>query len=208
MSLLEEELHARDLLYKPSARQPQIVDVPALAFLMVDGRGDPNVSQDYRDAVEALYTLSYTLKFALKRAEGINYAVAPLEGLWWGDTMDEFRTGRRADWRWTMMIAQPSPVTSTWVERACVEAARKKALPALPRLRFETFQEGLAAQIMHIGPYATEEPTIQRLHHFIQAQGGLFDGLQQKHHEIYLGNPNRTAPERLKTVIRQPFRRA
>ncbi len=208
MSTLEEELHARDLFYKPPAKQPQIVDVPAFAFLMVDGRGDPNTSQDYQDAVEALYTLSYTLKFALKRAEGVNYAVAPLEGLWWGDTMDEFLTGRRADWRWTMMIAQPSLVTPTWVERAREEAARKKNLPALPRLCFETFQEGLAAQIMHIGPYANEAPTIQRLHDFIQAQGGVFDGLQQKHHEIYLGDPNRSAPEKLKTVIRQPFRRA
>ncbi|HQY93011.1 GyrI-like domain-containing protein [Caldilinea sp.] len=135
----------------------------------------------------------------------MNYRVAPLEGLWWGDDMDVFITANRAAWRWTMMIAQPSPVTQVWMERAFAEVQRKKQLSALPHVRFAAFHEGLAAQIMHVGPYATEAPTIQRLRDFIQAQGGRFT---QKHHEIYLGDPRRTAPAKLKTVLRQPFAHA
>ena len=202
---LEQELAARDRLYKPPAKKAEIVDVPAMDFLQVDGIGDPNTSQPYMDALEALYSLSYTLKFALKQAEGVNYRVAPLEGLWWSDAMDAFLIGERDKWRWTMMIAQPSVVTLEWVERASEEVRRKKNPPALQLVRFASFHEGLAAQIMHIGPYATEAPTIQRLHDFIHAQGGVFDGRVQKHHEIYLGDPRRAAPEKLKTVIRQPF---
>ena len=202
---LEQELAARDRRYKPSAKKAEIVDAPAMDFLQVDGIGDPNNSQPYMDALEALYSLAYTLKFALKQAEGVNYRVAPLEGLWWSDAMDTFLTGARDKWRWTMMIAQPSVVTLEWVERASEEVRRKKNPPALQLVRFASFHEGLAAQIMHIGPYATEAPTIQRLHEFIHAQGGVFDGRVQKHHEIYLGDPRRAAPEKLKTVIRQPF---
>lgn len=204
---LEQELAARDRLYKPSAKKVEVVDAPAMNFLMVDGVGDPNSSQPYMDALEALYALTYTLKFGLKQVEGVNYRVAPLEGLWWSDAMDVFLAGAREKWQWTMMIAQPSVVTSEWVERASEEVRRKKNPPALQLVRFASFQEGLAAQIMHIGPYATEAPTIQRLHEFIHAQGGVFDGRVQKHHEIYLGDPRRAAPEKLKTVIRQPFTR-
>ena len=205
---LEQELAARDRLYKPPAKKAEIVDVPVMDFLQVDGIGDPNNSQPYMDALEALYSLSYTLKFALKQAEGVNYRVAPLEGLWWSDDMDAFVSGARETWRWTMMIAQPSVVTHAWVERALEEVQRKKNPAALSLVRFEPFHEGLAAQIMHIGPYSAEAPTIQRLHDFIHAQGGLFDGRRQKHHELYLGDPRRAAPEKLKTVIRQPFVRS
>ena len=199
---LEQELAVRDRLYKPSAKKAEIVDVPAMDFLQVDGIGDPNKSQPYMDALEALYSLSYTLKFALKQAEGVNYRVAPLEGLWWSDDMDAFAIGARETWRWTMMIVQPSVVTQDWVAHAIEEVRHKKNPVALPLVRFGRYHEGLAAQIMHIGPYATEAPTIQALHAFIQAEGGV---LANKHHEIYLGDPRRAAPEKLKTVIRQPF---
>lgn len=199
---LEQELAARDRLYKAPAKKAEIVDVPVMNFLQVDGIGDPNNSQAYMDALEALYSLSYTLKFALKQGEGVNYRVAPLEGLWWSDDMDAFVSGAREMWRWTMMIAQPSVVTQAWVARALEEVQRKKNPAALPLVRFERFHEGLAAQIMHIGPYSAEAPTIQRLHDFIRAEGGV---LASKHHEIYLGDPRRAAPEKLKTVIRQPF---
>jgi hypothetical protein len=202
---LEEEIKKRDRLYKPSATKAEIVDVPAMNFLMVDGTGDPNTSQDYKDAIEALYALAYTLKFALKKAEGLDYRVAPLEGLWWSEQMDLFRAEDKDEWRWTMMITQPSVVTRARVESAIEEVRRKKNPTALALVRFEPFCEGLAAQILHIGPYAAEAPTIGRLHDFIHAQGGAFDGLTHKHHEIYLGDPRRTAPEKLKTVIRQPF---
>jgi hypothetical protein len=199
---LEEEIKQRDQRNKQSAKKPEIVDVPPMNFLMVDGAGDPNTSQTYHDALEALYALSYTLKFTLKKADGADYRVAPLEGLWWSEEMAAFLSGERARWQWTMMIAQPSPVTESRVVQAIEEVRRKKNPVALPLVRFASYHEGLAAQIMHIGPYATEAPTIQRLHEFIHGEGGV---LQHKHHEIYLGDPRRTAPERLKTVIRQPF---
>lgn len=208
---LEQELKERDRLYKPSAKQAEIVDVPAMNFLRVDGQGDPNTSQGYRDAIEALYALSYTLKFGIKQAAGVNYRVAPLEGLWWSEEMDAFLTANKEAWSWTMMVAQPSVVTQEWVEKAWEEVRRKKNPAALSQVRFESFHEGMCAQILYIGPYADEGPTIQRLHEFIHAQGGKFDGQghkHHKHHEIYLGDPRRAAPEKLKTVIRQPFARA
>ncbi|MCB0055156.1 MAG: GyrI-like domain-containing protein, partial [Caldilinea sp.] len=128
----EQEIAARDRLYKPSAKTPEIVDVPPMNFLMVDGAGDPNTSQAYRDALEALYAMAYTLKFASKKADGVSYKVAPLEGLWWSDDMNAFPTGAKDTWSWTMMIAQPSIVTPAWVEQAKEEVRRKKAPVALP----------------------------------------------------------------------------
>lgn len=179
--------------------------MPPIHFLMIDGTGDPNTSPAYKDAVEALYAVSYALKFALKKAEGANYKVASLEGLWWSDDMDAYTDARRDDWQWTMMIAQPSIVTQDWVDNIKGEVRHKKNPPALPLIRFESFHEGLAAQIMHIGPYSAEGPTIQMLHGFIRAQGYVFNGHVQKHHEIYLGDPRKSAPEKLKTVLRQPM---
>ncbi len=190
-------------LYNPSARQPSLVDVPAFNFLMIDGTGNPNTSVFYREAVQALYTLAFTLKFMLKKGEqGIDYAVLPLEGLWWADDMAAFSLERREDWRWTMMIAQPEWITAEMVQVALAQVARKPDAPAaLAQVRFEAYHEGRSAQIMHIGPYAAEAPTIAALHEFIAGQGYQRRG---RHHEIYLGDPNKTRPENLKTVIRQP----
>lgn len=195
-------------LYKAPASTPETVDVPTMNFLMVDGEGDPNTSTVYQRACEALYGLSYTLKFALKKAEGLEYKVSPLEGLWWAEDMADFLMAQRQrqNWRWTMMIAQPPQVTRAWVEQATEELRRKKNPAALELVRFEPFTEGQAAQVMHVGPYSAEGPTIERLHAFIRDQGGRFDGRAQKHHEIYLSDPNRSAPERMKTTLRQPFR--
>lgn len=191
-------------LYLPSAKAPVIVDVPPMNFLMIDGRGDPNTTPAYSAAVEGLYSLAYTLKFAFKKAEGLDFAVPPLEGLWWAEDMTVFTTSTARDaWQWTMMIALPEPVTGEWVERARSEAVKKKGLPVLEHIRVETYHEGRAAQIMHIGPYAAEGPTISGLHAFIQAQGLHLHG---KHHEIYLSDPRRTAPEKMRTVIRQPVK--
>jgi hypothetical protein len=131
----------------------------------------------------------------------------PLEGLWWTPDMSEFSLEDKDRWLWTMIIAQPPEVTTAIFEQARTQAQRKKSSPALARLRLEEFHEGLAAQIMHLGPYAAEGPTIARLHAFIHEQGYAFDGRQQKHHEIYLSDPGRTAPEKIKTVIRQPMTR-
>jgi hypothetical protein len=194
-------------LYSPSAKHPAIVEVPELAFLMVDGRGDPNSSEAYQQALEALYSTAFALKFTLKKADPErDFKVPPLEGLWWADdvapTMAELLRDRDA-WNWTMMIAVPDTVTPAEVTAAVAAAARKRELPAAPLLRLERFEEGLAAQIMHLGPYAQEAPTIERLHDWVAAQGYELRG---HHHEIYLGDPRRTAPERLKTVLRHPVR--
>lgn len=197
-------IHGRESLYRAASDHAAFVDVPAMNFLMVDGRGDPNTSVEYREAIEALFSLSYTLKFALKRENGLEYRVGPPETLWWADDMVEFSAGRKDDWRWTMMIAQPDDVTPERFAQARAEVGRKKHLAALPRVRFERFREGRSAQILHVGPYSAEGPTIARLHAFIAEQGETFDGQREKHHEIYLGDPRRAAPEKLTTIIRQP----
>ena len=188
-------------LYGPPSKAPVIVDVPAMNFLMVDGHGDPNTSAAYADALQALYSVAYTLKFMLKKGAGLDFGVAPLEGLWWAGDMDAFKAATKDDWDWTMMIMQPPQITPDLVSEAARQAAAKKDLPALPLLRFDRFHEGLCAQVMHIGPFAAEAPTIERLHAFIEAQGYA---LRDKHHEIYLSDPRRAAPDKMKTVIRQP----
>jgi hypothetical protein len=191
-------------LYQPSVRQIEVVDVPAMDFLMVDGEGDPNTSRPYREAVEALFTVSYTLKFMVKKGSlQIDYAVFPLEGLWWADDPSYFMTGNKDKWKWTSMIAQPEFVTIDMVSSSIGSARKKKGLAALDLVRFGSFAEGKAAQIMYVGPYAEEGPTIARVHAFIEGKGALISG---KHHEIYLGDPRRTSPDKLKTIIRQPFR--
>jgi hypothetical protein len=189
--------------YQPSAKEIVTVDVPSFSFLMIDGAGNPNTAPEYSQAVEALYSAAYTLKFAIKKSElEIDYPVMPLEGLWWAADPDSFSLGRKDDWFWTMMILQPECVTQARVDQALEQVRRKKDVPALSKLRFESFHEGLAAQIMYIGPYAAEGPTIARLHQFIADNGC---GLTGKHHEIYLGDPRKSAPDKLKTIIRQPM---
>ncbi len=193
-------------LYQPSAKQFSIVDVPPLPFLMIDGAGNPNTSQDYRDALEALYGLSYTLKFGVKLGkygqQKIDYPVMALEGLWWADDMRAFSSARKDEWKWTAMIMQPDIITPELVELARADLIEKKNPVAASKIRWEAYHEGLSAQIMYFGPYADEGPTIQRLHDFIHESGHQLRG---QHHEIYVGDPRRTAPEKLKTVIRQPM---
>jgi hypothetical protein len=189
-------------LYAPSAKAIAEVEVPAFTFLMVDGQGDPNHSADYVEAVEALFTVAYTAKFMFKKSPGgCDYAVMPLEGLWWADDLTAFHNGDRASWRWTMMILQPPFVPHAMLEAAIRQAGEKKKMPALPRLRIETFEEGRCAQILHKGPFSEEGPTIVRLHAHIQAHGQL----RGRHHEIYLSDIRRADPSRWKTVIRQPM---
>lgn len=193
-------------LYRPSTKEVGIVDVPPMNYLMIDGRGDPNTSQDYQDAMESLYGVCYTLKFMIKKGESaVDYVVMPLEGLWWTDNMDHFSTENKTAWNWTSMIVQPDVVTEELYEEARKELERKKNPPGLSQLRFESYHEGLSVQIMHIGPFSAEGPTIERMHHFIEENSYQRAG---KHHEIYLSDPRRTAPEKLKTVLRQPVRRS
>jgi hypothetical protein len=195
----------RDLkpLYRPSATTIAQVDVPAFAFLMIDGEGDPNTSDAYAEAVEALFSVSYTAKFMVKKGpQRLDYAVMPLEGLWWADDLSAFTAGDKAGWKWTMMIMQPSFVAREIVEAAIADVAAKKRLAAIGRLRLEEFHEGRCAQVLHVGPFSEEGPAIARLHAFIHARTGLAG----KHHEIYLSDIRRADPKRWKTILRQPMR--
>lgn len=190
-------------LYVPSAKKVEIVDVPRMNFLMVDGEGDPNTAKAFSDAIEALYPLAYTLKFMVKKGKtGIDYGVPPLEALWWADDMSAFCTGNKDAWKWTVMIMQPEFITREMVEEVTAEVARKKKPVSLPLVRFESFAEGRAAQILHIGPFSEEGPTIEKVHAIIEDNGGQRVG---KHHEIYLSDMRRTAPEKWKTIVRQPM---
>jgi hypothetical protein len=190
-------------LYSPPSKEAVLLEVPPLNYLMIDGTGNPNTSPQYQEAIEALYTLSYTLKFMLKKSGELDYSVSPLEGLWWSDNMDDFIQANKDNWKWTMMIRQPEQITPALLAEAVAQAEKKKDLPNLRQVRLESFEEGLVAQIMYFGPYAEEGPTIQRLHSFIRENGYSLAG---KHHEIYLSDPRRTAPEKLRTIIRQPAR--
>jgi hypothetical protein len=189
-------------MYSSSSKTVSVVDVPPMMFLMIDGQGDPNTSQSYREAVEALFTVSYTLKFMVKKQKSVDYAVMPLEGLWWSDNMADFTSGRKDQWKWTAMIMEPQIVTAEDVKAAIAQAKKKKNLASIDKLRFECFSEGKAAQILHLGPYAAEGANIAKIHAFIQSSGHSLSG---KHHEIYLSDPSRAAPEKLKTILRQPM---
>lgn len=190
-------------LYKSSAKQVVQVDVPAMSFLMIDGQGDPNISKTYAEAVEALFSVSYTLKFMIKKGKvAIDYGVLPLEGLWWADNISDFITGNKARWKWTMMIMQPEFISPELVEEAISQVIKKKQLLAANKLRFELFDEGKAAQMLHIGPFSEEGPTIEKVHQFIDDQNLSRAG---KHHEIYLNDIRRAAPANWKTIIRQPM---
>jgi hypothetical protein len=189
-------------LYRPSAKKVVEVVVPAFPYLMVDGEGDPNTSPAYAEAVEALFSVSYATKFRVKKGgQRPDYVVMPLEGLWWSDDLGSFTRGDRSRWRWTMMILQPPFVPAAVIEDAIEDVGRKKELPALEKLRLETFDEGRCAQTLHVGPFSEEGPTIERVHDFIRARSTLTG----KHHEIYLSDIRRAKPEKWRTIIRQPM---
>lgn len=189
-------------LYHAPAREVVQVDVPALRFLMIDGAGDPNTSPLYAEAVEALFSVSYTAKFIVKKGpSAIDYAVMPLEGLWWSDDMSSFVNDDRSKWKWTMMIHQPSYASDAVLADAIAQVQRKKGLAAVAALRLESFAEGSCAQTLHVGPFTAEGPTIRRVHDFIETRAALAG----KHHEIYLSDIRRAAPGRWKTIVRQPM---
>jgi len=203
-------------LYSPSAKQVEIVVVPSFKFLMLDGRIEPGRapedSPSFRAAFGALYGMSFTLKFMskLNKAKPIDYKLMALEGLWWTKSR-EFRVDRKDDLRWTMMILQPNHITKAMVTEAMQQMkAKEKAKnrepnPALDLLRFEDFKEGTCMQIMHVGPYSEEPRTVERMMAFAGEHGYVRRG---KHHEIYLGDPRKSKPERLRTILRQPVKKA
>ena len=188
-------------LYTAPTKEAAIIEVPDMNFLMVDGQGAPQ-SMQYQEAIEAVYPVAYTLKFAIKKTQGIDYGVMPLEGLWWADDMSKFMENRDL-WKWTAMIMQPKYVTADLFTEAVKQVRKKKAPAALDKVRFECYHEGKAVQIMHVGPFSTEGPNVQKVHEMIKGSGCQLSG---KHHEIYLNDFRKTAPEKLKTIIRQPMK--
>jgi hypothetical protein len=189
-------------LYQPSAKVPVAVVVPVMNFLMIDGQGDPNTSPFYQEAVEALFSVAYAIKFKVKKTLAIDYGVLPLEGLWWADDMAAFSVEDKSDWKWTMMIMQPEFVSTALVRDTIAEVKKKTELPALAQLRFVPFTEGKAVQILHVGPFTAEGPTVDKVHAFIDSVGKR----SGKHHEIYLSDIRKADPAKWKTIIRQPMR--
>ncbi|MDP1839754.1 MAG: GyrI-like domain-containing protein [Reyranella sp.] len=192
-------------LYKPPAGRFVSVDVPAMQFVKVDGKGDPNTAPAYRQAIEWLYSVSYAMKFAAKASRGKDYVVPPLEGLWWADDPADFVARRKERWHWTMMIMAPGFIDQALFDAAVGKSGKK--LGAAPEsLRIERLEEGTALQILHIGSYDDEGPILARLHDEEMPSRGLtFAG---PHHEIYLSDPRKTAPAKLRTILRQPVRSA
>jgi hypothetical protein len=192
-------------LYAPSAKDFSLVEVPELTYLAIDGAGDPNTSAEYAAAVEALYTMAYTIKSHSRIALGRDFVVAPLEGLWRADDLSAFVRRDKSAWQWTMLIALPDWITGDGVRLARAAARKKKDLPAIDAVTVRTLAEGLCVQILHIGSYDDEGPVLDRLHNSYLPQQGLRP--TGDHHEIYLSDPRRTAPEKLKTILRQPVAR-
>jgi hypothetical protein len=188
-------------LYNSSAKEVMQVEVPEMNFLEIDGEGDPEVTPAFHEAIEALFSISYTIKFMVKKgASQIDYAVMPLEGLWWADDMTAFTSKEKARWKWKLMVMQPEFVSEATVAAAIEEVRKKKALAALDGVRFERFAEGRCAQIMHIGPFSEEGPAIERMHRFIASADCQLVG---KHHEIYLSDTRKADPAKWKTILRQ-----
>lgn len=187
--------------YSAKAGTPVMVDVPARRFLMIDGSGDPNTSPEYVDAIQALYPLAYGLRAAVKAATGDAYTVMPLEGLWWAEDMNTFGTDDKSNWLWTAMICLPDAVTDTMIEDVLPTVTAKKKLRSGGKARVEMFAEGEAAQVLHLGSYSEEGPTIAALHEFIDESGYSLSG---RHHEIYLSDPRKVDTAKLRTIIRQP----
>lgn len=189
-------------LYLASRETIRVIDVPPLRYLMVDGEGDPNTSPWYAQAVEALFSISYTAKFMMKNGpQAIDYSVMPLEGLWWADDMSAFIRGERSQWQWTMMILQPDFVPDQVIEEAMTKVRKAKPHLDVDKVRLEVFHEGRAAQLLHVGPFSEEGPAIQRLHAFIEERSRL----RGKHHEIYLSDVRRAEPAKWRTILRQPM---
>ncbi len=190
-------------LYNPSVKDVSVVDVPKMNFIIIDGQGAPE-SQQFGQSIGALYSVAYTIKFDKKKADGTDYSVMPLEGLWWAEDMGMFDQlkGDRNKWQWKLMIMQPDFIGKADFQRAKEASLKKKRNPVINEVGFESLKEGRAAQIMHIGPFSEEGPNIERIHQKIMEIGGKLSG---KHHEIYLSNVARVEPAKMRTVLRQPY---
>jgi hypothetical protein len=198
-SCTEHDPH--ELLYRVKHDLSALVDVPVARFLMIDGSGSPE-GKEFQQAVGALHAVAYTAKFALKKAGGPDVEIPPPEGLYTADeTLGGFTAAARDRLVWTLLLRLLDPIEDPWVVQARIEVAERRELAALDRVRVERFDEGLSAQVLHVGPYSTEGPTMERLHAFIRAQARTPRG---RHHEIYLSDPSSAKPDRRRTILRQP----
>lgn len=184
-----------------AGKEPAIVTVPEITFIAYDGQGDPNTSKEFQDSMGVIFGLAYTIKFMCKGMEK-DFVVMPLEGLWWTDDMSDFSVANKEIWKWTVMIALPDFIDIGIFNEAKQKLFAKKKLSNIDKARLEKYEDGLSAQILHMGPYAEEQPTIEKLHVFIKEQGYR---MHKKHREIYFNSPERVIPEKLKTIIRQPI---
>lgn len=188
--------------YNPSSKVVSEVVVPKMNFLMIEGKGNPGVCQEYTDAIQTIYPVAYTIKFAIKKSTGFDFGVMPLEGLWWAEDMNDFTNGNRDNWLWTLMIMQPEVVTKEIFESAKSKVQCEKKQPSIDKIHFESYADGKSAQLMHIGPFSEEGPNIMRINKYFTDLGGKPSG---KHHEIYLSDIRKVNPAKMKTVLRQPF---
>ena len=191
--------------YKASANNVEIVDVPEMQFFMIDGHGDPNSAQSFQDAIATLYACSYTLKMSFKKMpKGKDYVVPPLEGLWYLENMAEWSMDAKDKWNWTIMIRIPDFVPKSEITKSIetVKQKKREKAPAIDKLRVEEYHEKFSVQLLHIGPYNAEPPNIQKMHSFAKSKNYILNG---KHHEIYLSDFRKIAPEKLKTILRQPI---
>jgi len=190
-------------LFVASDKKIAIINVPKVNYLSISGKGDPNISHEYKESIEALFSVSYSVKFMIKKGElAVDYGVLPLEGLWWVENMKDFSLDDKSNWLWKAMIMQPEFIDMNIVKLAIDQVKKKKVLSQIEHMKFEQLSEGLCAQILHKGPFSEEGPTIEKLHLFIKDNHYQFNG---HHHEIYLSDPRRAAPDKLKTIIRQPI---
>ncbi len=194
------------MLYNPS-RDPHIIEIPDMWFFMVDGTGYPGDNPLYQEAMQLLYGVSYTLKMSVMKPAGNDYVVLPIEGLWWADDMNVFTEEfieRKDEWKWTSMIRIPDFVTKEQIEHALILFEEKKNPGNFHKIRYELYREGTVVQVLHLGPFSEEGPIIANMHQFALDSGYV---LHNKHHEIYLSDPRRTKPEKLRTIIRQPIKK-
>lgn len=189
--------------YHASKGRYDLVEVPDLRYLMIDGHGDPNTSPAFSQATEALYPLAYKLKFASKQTLGRDYVVMPLEGLWWAEDVEAFTASRdKSRWDWTLMIMVPDWIDHEMFAAATEQVAAKRCPRRLHEVRLETLSEGTCVQTLHVGSFDSEAEVLERMHHDFIPEHGL--RMVGKHHEIYLSDFRKTAPERLRTILRQP----
>jgi hypothetical protein len=189
--------------YKAKHNEFRIVEIPPMKYLMIDGFGDPNSSKEFADATSALFPIAYKLKFMSKKELGKDYTVAPLEALWWAEDMSTFTTARdKSQWSWTLLNMVPEWVTDEMFDLAKSALVKKVSAEMLAKVRLEVLDEGLCVQTLHIGSYDDEAPVLHKLHHDFIPSNGL--KMHKKHHEIYFSDFRKVAPEKLKTILRQP----